>query len=224
MTPSAQTTAVILAAGRGHRAGGNVPKQWRDLAGKTVLEHTIARFETHAGIERIVLVVSPEDTERAATLGLDQRATLAIGGSDRAASVRAGLECVNTERVLIHDAARPCVRETVIDAVLGMLNGYQAVAPAIAVTDALWHGAAGEVSGVVSRENLYRAQTPQGFHTDAIRTAHIAHSQTASDDVEVARAAGMPVAIVEGCEDNIKITNPADFARAEMILRAQHGC
>jgi 2-C-methyl-D-erythritol 4-phosphate cytidylyltransferase/2-C-methyl-D-erythritol 2,4-cyclodiphosphate synthase len=94
-------------------------------------------------------------------------------------------------------------------------------APALAVTDALWRGAAGLVVGTQDRSALWRAQTPQGFRFDAILAAHRAHPGDAADDVEVARAAGLDVTIVEGDEDNIKLTFPGDFARAERIIAAR---
>jgi 2-C-methyl-D-erythritol 4-phosphate cytidylyltransferase/2-C-methyl-D-erythritol 2,4-cyclodiphosphate synthase len=121
------------------------------------------------------------------------------------------------ERVLIHDAARPCVSRAVIDRVLAALDGAEGAAPALPVTDALWTGGA-FVEGTRDREGLWRAQTPQGFHLPAILAAHRAYHGEAADDVAVARSAGLSVAIVEGCEDNIKITRPGDLQRAERIL------
>ncbi|MFZ0098979.1 MAG: 2-C-methyl-D-erythritol 2,4-cyclodiphosphate synthase, partial [Gemmobacter sp.] len=94
-------------------------------------------------------------------------------------------------------------------------------APALAVTDALWRGAEGAVTGTQSRDGLWRAQTPQAFHYEAILAAHRAQGADAADDVEVARAAGLPVSIVEGDEDNLKLTWPGDFARAETILKGR---
>jgi len=123
--------------------------------------------------------------------------------------------------VLIHDGARPLVSGRVIARVLAALDGAPAAAPALAVTDALWTGVQGRVSGTQDRSGLYRAQTPQGFHFDAILAAHRAHAGSAADDVEVARGAGLDVAIVEGEEDNLKLTFPGDFARAETILKGR---
>jgi 2-C-methyl-D-erythritol 4-phosphate cytidylyltransferase/2-C-methyl-D-erythritol 2,4-cyclodiphosphate synthase len=146
----------------------------------------------------------------------------AAGGATRDASVRAGLAALagrGITRVLVHDAARPCTPLAVIHAVIAALDHGPAAAPAIPVTDALWHGACDRVTGVHPREGLYRAQTPQGFHYAALIAAHAAHPGGAADDVAVARAAGLDVTIVPGHEDNLKITLPADFARAERILR-----
>uniref|UniRef100_UPI003569FB50 2-C-methyl-D-erythritol 2,4-cyclodiphosphate synthase n=1 Tax=Shimia sp. TaxID=1954381 RepID=UPI003569FB50 len=122
-------------------------------------------------------------------------------------------------KVLIHDVARAGVTPRIISEVLAALDGAAGAAPALAVTDALWHGAGGTVSGTRDRSDLYRAQTPQGFHFDAILAAHRAHGGGAADDVEVARAAGLSVTIVAGDEANLKITTAEDFARMERILR-----
>ena len=209
---------IIVAAGRGTRAGDGAPKQWRLLNGQAVLLHTVAAF---AGVGRTLVVLHPEDMARGMAL-LGGTVTLVAGGADRAASVRAALECLegsDVTRVLIHDGARPLVPAGVIQAVLAALEEGPAAAPALAVTDALWTGADGLVSGTRDRSGLYRAQTPQGFHFPAILAAHRAHPGGAADDVEVARAAGLPVRIVPGHEDNLKITWPEDFARAGAIAR-----
>jgi 2-C-methyl-D-erythritol 4-phosphate cytidylyltransferase/2-C-methyl-D-erythritol 2,4-cyclodiphosphate synthase len=146
------------------------------------------------------------------------------GGATRDASVRNALEALagkGVEHVLIHDGARPLVPPAVIARVLQALRHHVAAAPALTVTDALWTGADGQVSGTRDRTGLYRAQTPQGFHYDAILAAHRAHMSGAADDVEVARAHGLDVAIVEGDEDNLKLTYPGDFSRAEAILKGR---
>lgn len=215
--------AVIVAAGRGTRAGGDVPKQWQTLAGKPVLVHTLDAFSTHPAVSQIVLVVHPDDEAQAQPfLGKDMHAV--PGGADRASSVRAGLDAVQgTDIVLIHDVARPLVSHGVIDAVLAALDHGPGAAPALPVTDALWTGADGRVTGTQDRTGLFRAQTPQGFDLTAIRAAHAAHPGGAADDVEVARAYGLDVAIVPGDEDNMKITMPGDLARAERLLRGRDG-
>lgn len=218
-----KTAVIIVAAGRGTRAGGDIAKQWQLLGGEPVLHHTVRAFAIHGKIDRIALVLHKDDIAARLwdeTPGVE----IVTGGATRAASVLAGLEAVERDatRVLIHDAARPCVARETIDAVLAALEDHQAAAPALAVVDALWTGENNQVSGVQSRDGLFRAQTPQGFHTDAILAAHRAFpSADAADDVALARAAGVEVAIVPGHEDNLKITHPADFQRAERILRGQ---
>jgi 2-C-methyl-D-erythritol 4-phosphate cytidylyltransferase/2-C-methyl-D-erythritol 2,4-cyclodiphosphate synthase len=215
------TAALIVAAGRGQRAGGGVPKQWRTLAGKRVADWTLAAFRA-AGVDRIVLVLSAEDTAAWAEFA-DSDLILAEGGADRAGSVLNGLRALagsGVDKVLIHDVARPCISAEVITTVRDALDQAPGAAPALAVTDALWTGADGEVTGTRDRSGLYAAQTPQGFHYDAILQAHLAHPGGAADDVEVARAHGLRVQIVPGDANNLKITRPEDFARAEHILGA----
>ena len=211
------TAVIIVAAGRGTRAGGDAPKQWQLLAGQPVLAHTVARF---AGVGRIIVVLHPEDMARGVAL-FRGAVVLCAGGQTRDGSVRNALEMLEgsgVTRVLIHDGARPLVSPEVINGVLSALDTHRAAAPALAVSDALWIGSNGQVTGTQDRSNLWRAQTPQGFDFDTILAAHRAHPGGAADDVEVVRAAGVDVAITPGSEDNLKITYPADFARAERIL------
>jgi 2-C-methyl-D-erythritol 4-phosphate cytidylyltransferase/2-C-methyl-D-erythritol 2,4-cyclodiphosphate synthase len=211
---------IIVAAGRGSRAGGGTPKQWRDLAGVPVLARTVSAFR---GLGRITVVLHPDDMGRGVAL-FGGTVTLVAGGATRDASVRAALESLTgsgVEKVLIHDGARPLVPRAVIAGVLAALDTAAAAAPALAVTDALWRGTGGRVSGTENREGLYRAQTPQGFRFAQILAAHRAHPGGAADDVEVARAAGLTVDITPGSEDNLKITFAEDFARARAILAAR---
>lgn len=212
------THVIIVAAGRGSRAGGDLPKQWQILAGKPVLAHTLAAF---AGLP-VTLVVHPDDMARARALA--PRARLVTGGAQRADSVRAALEALvgsDATRVLIHDGARPLVSRALIDRLIAALDHAPAAAPALPVTDALWRGERDQVTGTQSREGLYRAQTPQAFRLAEILAAHRAHPGGAADDVQVARAAGLDVQIVEGEEDNLKLTFPGDFQRAEAILKGR---
>jgi 2-C-methyl-D-erythritol 4-phosphate cytidylyltransferase / 2-C-methyl-D-erythritol 2,4-cyclodiphosphate synthase len=212
------TAAVIVAAGRGTRAGGDMPKQWQLLAGKPVLAHTIAAFA--GAVDRIVLVVHPDDHARAQALAAPVQ--IVDGGATRDASVKNALlmlDGAGISRVLIHDGARPLVSRALIARMIAALDDYPGAAPALAVTDALWRGAKGLVSGTQDRAGLWRAQTPQAFRYADILRAHRAHPGGAADDVEVARAAGIDVAIIEGDDDNLKLTFPDDFQRAERILK-----
>jgi 2-C-methyl-D-erythritol 4-phosphate cytidylyltransferase / 2-C-methyl-D-erythritol 2,4-cyclodiphosphate synthase len=211
-----RTAVLIVAAGRGTRMGGEVPKQWQMLAGKPVLAHTLAAF---AGLQ-VVLVIHPDDRPRAEALGVP----LVEGGKTRRDSVLAGLlalEGTGVDAVLIHDGARPLVSRALISNLVAALDTHEGAAPALAVTDALWQGKDGLVTGTVGRAGLFRAQTPQAFRLAAILAAHRDHSGAAADDVEVACAAGLDVAIVEGEETNLKLTWPGDFARAEAILKGR---
>ncbi len=211
------TAVIIVAAGRGSRMGGELPKQWQLLAGRPVLAHVLAAF---SGMPA-VLVIHPDDRARAEGLGV----RLVEGGATRDASVLAGLRALEgsgVTKVLIHDGARPLVSRGLIGRLVAALDHHEGAAPALAVTDALWRGEAGLVAGTVDRSGLYRAQTPQAFRFAPILAAHLGHPGGALDDVEVARAAGLDVAIVEGEETNLKLTFPADFARAEAILKGRN--
>jgi 2-C-methyl-D-erythritol 4-phosphate cytidylyltransferase / 2-C-methyl-D-erythritol 2,4-cyclodiphosphate synthase len=217
--PSPRIAALIVAAGRGLRAGGGLAKQWRQVAGKSVAQWTLDAFDGHPAIDRIVLVLAQDSDPAHWPHSTRTPLQIATGGATRAASVLAGLATLEgqADLVLIHDVARPGIAAHVIDAVIAALGTYSAAAPALPVTDALWRGE-DLVTGTVDRTGLWRAQTPQGFHLPAILAAHRAHRGEAADDVEVARAAGLSVAIVPGDWANMKITGPGDFARAAQIL------
>ncbi|MCO4848546.1 MAG: bifunctional 2-C-methyl-D-erythritol 4-phosphate cytidylyltransferase/2-C-methyl-D-erythritol 2,4-cyclodiphosphate synthase [Yoonia sp.] len=210
--------AIIVAAGRGTRAGGDIPKQWQDLSGLPVIARTIAALRPY--VDRIAIVLHPDDTARWTALGVNVDHVV-TGAATRDGSVRAGLDVFASappELVLIHDAARPLVSGQIITGVIAALKTHTAAAPALPVTDALWTGADGMVNGTQDRDGLYRAQTPQGFHYNAIVAAHAALSGPTTDDVAVARAAGINVAIVAGETTNIKITTADDFSRATKML------
>ena len=212
--------AIIVAAGRGARAGGETPKQWQHLNGRQIASYAIQTFLDHPAISHVVLVMSPEDIEAGIVPDVDPHA-IVPGGATRKDSVLAGLQGFEShvDAVLIHDAARPLVSHAIIDRVIGALQSQQGAAPAVAVSDTLWHGKNDLVTGLQDRNGLFRAQTPQGFHLQPLLAAHQASTDNATDDVEVARAAGLDVAIVAGDEDNIKITTPGDFARAARLMR-----
>jgi len=222
MSPRADTAAIVVAAGRGARAGGDLPKQYRDLSGLPVLARTLMAFARHPQVDRLIVVLNPADQALFDTLiapRCDFPVLRAEGGATRAASVQAGLAAAEgASRVLIHDAARPLVSPELISAVIDALETSPGAAPALPVTDALWRGAGGRVIAPVPRDGLFRAQTPQGFRLPEIRAAHARAPENAADDVEVALAAGLDVAIVGGEESNLKITWPGDFARAARIL------
>ena len=208
--------AILVAAGRGTRAGGDLPKQWQALAGRRVFDWSYDALALHPAVDAVVAVINSDDAAHVPA-GIET----VTGGATRAASVSAGLAALaNREftHVLVHDGARACLTAETIDNVVAGLSTHDAAAPALPVTDALWLGDDSEVTGTQSRERLFRAQTPQGFDLAKITAAHAKADATAADDVEVARAAGLAVAIVEGHEDNLKVTLPADFARAERIL------
>lgn len=217
MKDLSQFAVIVTAAGRGTRMGG-APKQWRDLGRQSVLARSIAAF---AAFPRVIVVLNPEDMDR----GVEELAgpvVLVAGGKTRSDSVRAGLETLDGSgftHVLIHDAARPLVSpEVIMGVILALQAGAVAAAPGVPVSDALWRGEGGLVTGLQPRDGLFRAQTPQGFRLDAILAAHRAHPDGAADDVELARRAGHEVAITPGSDDNLKLTYGPDFDRARRIL------
>jgi 2-C-methyl-D-erythritol 4-phosphate cytidylyltransferase/2-C-methyl-D-erythritol 2,4-cyclodiphosphate synthase len=191
-----------------------------------VLERTVSCFQ-RADIARIIVVLHPDDMITGLKL-FGGRVTLVAGGETRSGSVRNALESLDPKeisKVLIHDGARPFVDPDLISRVIDALDTAPAAAPALPVTDALWRGAEGIVSGTQARDGLYRAQTPQGFAlqpiVDAYRAADHAASHSAADDVEIARTAGLPVTIVAGAEENFKITWAEDFARGEKLIERE---
>lgn len=211
---------ILVAAGRGLRAGGGQPKQWRPLAGRRVADWTLDAF---AQTDGRVVVLHPDD------MGVDLPAGVhrVTGGDNRSLSVKAGLTkawALGATHVLIHDIARPCVTQPVIDAVVSALRrGATGAAPGLEVTDALWTRSGDMVTGAQDRAGLMRAQTPQGFAIGDIAAAHDGFEGDARDDVEVALSAGLTVEITPGAEDNIKITHPEDFDRAAAILQKRRG-
>ncbi len=212
------TAALIVAAGRGTRAGGSLPKQWQNLCGRPVLAWTVDALRPN--VDMVAVVLHPDDL----TLWDDAKLVADVtapGGATRDASVLAGLNALQSyapNHVLIHDAARPLVSEKVINDVKAALANSDGAAPAIALTDALWRSNGTQVEGTQDRSGLFRAQTPQGFHFDKILAAHQSRNSSAADDVEVARDYGLSVSIVDGDEANIKITRPEDFDRAKDLM------
>jgi 2-C-methyl-D-erythritol 4-phosphate cytidylyltransferase/2-C-methyl-D-erythritol 2,4-cyclodiphosphate synthase len=221
--------ALVVASGRGERFGGDRPKQYLPLAGKPLLRHCLERFCRHPGIDGVRTVVHPDDAALyvAAADGLELLDPVP-GGATRQESVRLGLESLaerSPELVLIHDGVRPLPAPAVIERVLQGLRAHAAVLPALPVTDTLKRGHDGTVAGTLDRTGLYRAQTPQGFVYEAILQAHRRFAGAAmTDDAALAEAHGLAVALVPGDEDNVKVTEPADLARAERLLGASLRC
>ena len=217
--------ALLLAGGRGTRAGGGIPKQYREIGGITVLRRAIDCFIDCPAVDLIRVVIHADDQElyRAATAGLDILPPV-IGGTERHLSAVNGLESLSdfeTNIVVIHDAARPFADRGMIERVIAALADAAGAIPALPVSDTLKRVASTDdlIEETVDRAGLWRAQTPQGFRFKAILKAHGQRdSDLPTDDAAVMEEAGMVVCVVDGDERNIKVTTEADFDRAEQIL------
>ena len=212
---------VIVAAGRGLRLGAELPKQYLPLGKSTSICLAIEAFLRVEEVSWIVPVIHPADRElcHAAVARIeDHRLVDPIdGGATRAISVRRGLESLidqGPDRVLIHDAARPFVSEAIIRRVISALDTASGACAALPVVDALWTSKDLLADRSVPRDGIWRAQTPQGFNFRKIVEAHQSHGGTGADDVAVAREAGLDIQLVEGSEQNYKITTQADLERA----------
>lgn len=217
--------ALIVAAGRGSRMMRDMPKQYLTLGGRTVLWHTVQAFLASEQINVLRVVIHPDDGElydsAVAGIGDARLGDPVSGGASRAASVRLGLEALHADRpahVLIHDAARPFCTPALIAAVLEPLAQVEGAFAALPVVDALWKADGTNAISPVARDGLWRAQTPQAFRYEAILAAHAEGDAGATDDVAIARTAGLSVRVVEGDEMNFKITLPRDLERARRIL------
>ena len=213
-------TALIVAAGAGSRMGGDLPKQYQILGEKSVLAHAVDALAAHPRIDsvRVVIGVGQQAQAREA-LGSRDVGELIIGGDERSDSVRAGLAAIGDEIVLVHDAARPFCPPDVIDRLLdGVTRGDGAV-PVIAVADTLGKGV-GTLDAMVDRSGLVRIQTPQAFHAEDLRYALGEVRGRATDESSVMVAAGLKVIMVEGDAMLDKLTNVADWTRAEQRFAA----
>ena len=213
---------LIVAAGKGERAGLGVPKQYEKLAGKPMLRRTVEAFLGHPCSVHVVIGQGQSELAAQALTGLNLPGPI-TGGATRQESVRLGLEALKTEApkfVLIHDAARPLVSSRVIaDVVQALEAGADGALPMVAAADTLRRRGADGRWTLVSRDDLYRAQTPQGFVYAKIADAHRAHAhEDVTDDVALAELAGLKVEMVEGEEKNIKVTRKEDFALAESLM------
>jgi len=227
-----RTAAILVAAGRGLRAGAGGPKQYRAIGGRTVIFRAMAPFCRHAAISAVQPVLNPDDIAifDAAVQGL-QHAPPATGGATRQASVRAGLEALvshKPEIVLIHDAARPFVSAALISRAIDAASATGAAIPAIALADTVkLVDASGNVEATPERARLRIAQTPQAFRFDVILQAHRRAAREGrndfTDDAALAEWAGLTVATFEGDAANMKLTTPEDFVREEARLASLLG-
>ena len=215
--------AIIVAAGSGVRAGAGMPKQYRDIGGKPLLRHAIERLQAHPQVSAVTVVINPDDRALydASVAGLDLPPPVA-GGATRQESVRNGLDHLAATPpaiVLVHDAARAFVPDCVIDALLAALADPEndGAVPGLAVVDSLRRGT-GHYDAAVDRDGLWRVQTPQAFRFPALLAAHRAAPPGATDELGIALAAGLRVAVTPGDERAFKVTNPEDFAKAAAMI------
>ena len=218
-------TALIVAAGSGERVGGDVPKQYRPIAGKPMLRLAIEAMQRHPRVTQVRVVIGKDQESlfEDATKGLDVGAPI-IGGATRQKSVRRGLEALAEQDppklVLIHDAARPFCPPDVIDRLLKALQTESGAVPALPAADTLMRGKGKHLGETVDRTHLNRVQTPQGFHFDQILEAHRGKAgEDFTDDATLFRAFCYGVVRVEGDEELAKLTFEGDFVRAEQRLR-----
>jgi 2-C-methyl-D-erythritol 4-phosphate cytidylyltransferase/2-C-methyl-D-erythritol 2,4-cyclodiphosphate synthase len=212
-------SALIVAAGKGERLGGGIPKQFRKRGGKTVLRWAVDPFLRHPAIRDVRVVVAPgqEDAASEALTGAEI-GSLIPGGPERSDSVQAGLSGLDTDAVLIHDAARPFCPAAVIDRLIASLEFFEGAAPVLPVGDTLAR-INDRLGEPVDRSGLGRVQTPQAFRLDALRSSYERwNGQSPTDETTVVRAAGYSVAAVEGDPALDKLTTPADFHKAEQWL------
>jgi 2-C-methyl-D-erythritol 4-phosphate cytidylyltransferase/2-C-methyl-D-erythritol 2,4-cyclodiphosphate synthase len=213
------TTALIVAAGKGERAGGGLPKQFRLLGGKPVLRWAVESLLRHPAVHAVRVVIGQGQHGDAASAldGLDV-GEFVEGGAERADSVRAGLGAVRGDAVLVHDAARPFCPPAVVDRLLASLEFFDGAAPVLPVGDTL--AQIGETLGdPIDRTGLARVQTPQAFRLDALKSSYERWSgPSPTDETTVLRAMGLKVAAVHGDPALDKLTLPADFERAEQWL------
>ncbi len=226
-----RTDVIVVAAGRGQRAGEGVPKQFRRLGGQSVLARTLGRFIGQPGIRHIQIVTHPDHDEFCASAMGDLPGVLkpVAGGATRQASVRAGLEALAADPpdfVLIHDAARPFVSARIISDAIDTAKLHGAAVPALMLVDTIKAvPETGFVGSGPDRGRLRSVQTPQGFRYDLILAAHRAQigNDDLTDDAAVAEAAGYRVASFPGDAANVKLTTPEDFLTAERNLMTELG-
>jgi 2-C-methyl-D-erythritol 4-phosphate cytidylyltransferase/2-C-methyl-D-erythritol 2,4-cyclodiphosphate synthase len=228
----AQVAAIVVAAGQGLRAGGELPKQFRRIAGETLLEHALSAFLEARNVTFIQPVIRPADVDlvRRLTAGMNVLEPVS-GGATRQASVCAGLEALlpcAPDIVLVHDAARPFASASLISRAIEAAEKSGAAIPALPVTDTVKRiDGAGTIEATLDRNSIRLVQTPQAFAFPALLEAHRrARAQGRddfTDDAALAEWAGMKVSIFAGEPGNIKFTTPEDFARADAIHSASLG-
>jgi len=224
----ASVYALVVAAGQGSRFGGTLPKQYLPLGSARVLRHAVAALAEHPRVANVLVTIRPEDRAlfSSAVAGLRVLPPVA-GGATRQDSVRLGLEALAShrpDRVLIHDGARPFPDPRLIDRVIDALDRTVAAVPCVPLRDTIKRVEDGTIRKTIDRSALWRAQTPQGFHYGTILAAHrAAIGRNLPDDGAVAELADVHPVIVEGSENNLKVTTPEDLSVAERLIVLQQG-
>jgi 2-C-methyl-D-erythritol 4-phosphate cytidylyltransferase len=225
-----KVAGVVVAAGRGIRAGGELPKQYETVENTHMLTLTVAALLKSKKIEAIVVVINPLDIDlyiNSIKNITDKRLLpYCLGGNERSESVRLGLKALtkcNPKKVLIHDAARPYITTKTINKVLKSLDRNAAVLPVLPIFDAIWERQkltykTGNIIPGPNRNNLYRAQTPQGFDYSTICLAYTKSNKNTLDDISIAYEAGVPISTVLGDENNYKITSAAQLKKFKGII------
>jgi 2-C-methyl-D-erythritol 4-phosphate cytidylyltransferase len=232
-----RNVAVVLAGGMGARIGGDVPKQLIPIAGKPIIEHSIAAMQRSPLIDEIIVVMAPGYLEQVRRLvadgGYDKVSQILPGGATRTRSTAVALAALGEQEcnVLLHDAARPLISQEIITANVAALANNQAVHTAIASTDTVIQvdHDRNRIADVLPRHLLRRGQTPQSFRLSTIRAAYAEADHdpafTATDDstVVLRYLPGVEIAVVDGHQRNLKVTEPLDLSIAEMLLEQQAG-
>lgn len=217
-----RNAAIIVAAGRGQRIGGEIPKQYLSVGGEIILRRTVKIFLENPDINLVQVIIHPDDRDlyehAVGDLGLPFPV---FGGDTRQQSVLRGLEAIDIhlpEYVYIHDAARPFLSQQILDSLIREVSHCGAVIPALKVTDTIKYMSGDNIDNTLNREFLYRAQTPQAFRYKAIFMAHRRFEKSdLTDDSAIAEKSGIKVRIIPGSEDNFKITTDEDLKKAEMM-------
>lgn len=218
--------ALVPAAGSGSRMGGELPKQYLPLSGRPLIEHTVCALATHPRIDKVYVVLSPEDGWwEGQGIAHDKLSVLRCGGAARADSVMNGLKAIagdiaGDDWVLVHDAARPCLRAEHLDRMLAELADDEVGGIlAVPVADTLKRAeAAQRIAATVPREGLWQAQTPQMFRHALLLQALQAAGSAVTDEASAIEHMGFKPKLVEGDARNLKVTYPRDLELAALIL------
>ncbi|MBC8213586.1 MAG: 2-C-methyl-D-erythritol 4-phosphate cytidylyltransferase [Candidatus Marinimicrobia bacterium] len=211
-------TAIILAGGKGSRFGNEIPKQFLEINNRKIIDYSIQTFSNHNKIDEVIVVVHSDWIDEISKEYPNHK--IICGGETRRDSSFAGLNACNpkTDKVLIHDSARPFVSNEIIANCVDALQNYKAITTAIPLVDTIVKVEDNIISDMPNRANLLAVQTPQGFHFKTIKSAHQNYTGDTTDDIRLVMSQNMESAIVEGSEFNFKITTETDLRKAKMIV------